>query len=188
LEAARRVLGALRGADSRPTGRLYTELFANGSITRDAFEDVLGALARSGLVRLASATFEKDGRSIPYRKAALTSAGDALEENESPEFSMKVTVESTARKRKGKGKAKAKKAKAPKGKPSGLEEALRAWRLAEAKRRGVPAFRVLTDATLLAIAEARPSSAAELLDVHGIGMKAVENFGAAIFRLVAQSR
>ena len=61
---------ALRGAAHRPTGRLHTELFADGSMTRDDFEEVLGALARAGLVRLVSAVFEKDGKSIPYSKAA----------------------------------------------------------------------------------------------------------------------
>jgi superfamily II DNA helicase RecQ len=57
----------------------------------------------------------------------------------------------------------------------------------EAKRRAVPAFRILSDATLEAIAEARPATAAELLAVPGIGLKSVEDYGAAIFRLVAQS-
>jgi superfamily II DNA helicase RecQ len=193
VEAASRAIGALRGG-ARPTGRLYTELFADGSITRDAFEDVLGAMARAGLARIASATFEKDGQSIPYRKIVLTAAGEAIEEGEEPEFQMKIAVESTARKRKGKAKKKAARAKgkAPKlakakATGAGLADALRAWRLAEAKRRGVPAFRVFNDATLEAIAEARPSSAAELLEVPGIGLKAVENYGAAIFRLVSQT-
>jgi superfamily II DNA helicase RecQ len=187
---------------ARPTGKLHGELFGDGLISRDGFEDVLGALARSGLVRLSSATFEKDGQSIPYRKVVLTPAGEAIEEGETLEFQMKVAVESVARKRKGKGKAKkAAKAKAsrpekaakaptkPAGSagPSDLEQALRTWRLVEAKRRGVPAFRILTDATLQAIAEARPSTASELLAVPGIGLKSVQDYGAAIFRLVAQS-
>jgi superfamily II DNA helicase RecQ len=51
----------------------------------------------------------------------------------------------------------------------------------------VPAFRIWTDVTLKAIAERRPSSAAELIAIPGIGMKAVENYGATIYRLVAQS-
>jgi superfamily II DNA helicase RecQ len=200
-EAARRALDSLRGAAQRPTGKLYAELFPGGSMTRDDFEEVLGALARAGLVRIVSAVFDKDGQSIPYRKAALTTAGEALEDNGKPEFQMKAAVATTTRKRKGRKKA-AQRGRSRKGvvagaapKPSGtspvsstrLEEALRGWRLAEAKRRGVPAFRICTDATLKAIAERRPSSAAELLAIPGIGMKAVENYGATIYRLVAQS-
>jgi DNA topoisomerase-3 len=198
-EAARRAMDALRGAGSRPTGRLHAELFADGSMTRDGFEEVLGALARAGLVRILSAEFEKDGRSIPFRKVALTPAGDALED--APDIQMKVEIERASRKRKGKKVGRKAKGKATKrvpvetpvaAKPRGaaterLEEALRSWRLAEAKRRGIPAFRICTDATLKAMAERRPSTAAELLAVPGIGLKAVENYGAAIYRLVAQS-
>ena len=115
-EAARRIVRALRGTDYRPTGRLHAELFPDASMTRDAFEEVLGALARSGLVRLASAVFEKDGQSIPYRKASLTNAGESLEPDESLEFQMKAATESTARKRKGKGKKSVKKKRSRKEK------------------------------------------------------------------------
>ena len=101
-----------------------------------------------------------------------------------------------AKKRKMKTKSAAKKgakktrkaAPARAGAGSKLEDALRNWRMAEAKRRGVPAFRICSDVTLKAMAERRPSTAAELLAIPGIGMKAVESYGAAIFRLVAQTR
>jgi DNA topoisomerase-3 len=65
-----------------------------------------------------------------------------------------------------------------------LEDALRAWRLAEAKKRGVPAFRILGDRPLRAIAEQRPATGAELLAIPGIGISTVEKYGAQIFRLV----
>jgi DNA topoisomerase-3 len=197
--AAARAIRALWGA-GRPTGRLHAELFPDGSMTRDAFEEVLGALARAGLARIVGAVFEKDGQSIPYRKAALTPDGAALEDGAVPEFQMKVAIERASRKRKGKKKAAKKTARGGKarkeapiavtangGATARLEEALRAWRLSEAKRRGVPAFRICTDATLKGIAEQRPSSAAELLAIPGIGMKTVESHGATIFRLVAES-
>ncbi len=66
----------------------------------------------------------------------------------------------------------------------GVESALRDWRLAEAKRRGVPAFRILTDRTLKELAARRPASAAELLAVPGIGISTVEKYAAQIYRLV----
>jgi DNA topoisomerase-3 len=198
--AAARAIGALRGAGSRPTGRLHAELFPDGSMTRDAFEEVLGALARAGLARIVGAVFEKDGQSIPYRKAALTPEGAAVEEGAVPELQMKVAIERASRKRKGRKQAAKKAARGGKarkeaptsatangGATARLEEALRAWRLTEAKRRGIPAFRICTDATLKGIAEQRPSSAAELLAIPGIGMKTVESHGATIFRLVAES-
>jgi DNA helicase-2/ATP-dependent DNA helicase PcrA len=65
----------------------------------------------------------------------------------------------------------------------GIEGALRAWRLKEARRTGVPAFRIFSDRTLLAIAEARPENAEEFLAVSGIGIRTVEKYGAQIYRM-----
>jgi DNA topoisomerase-3 len=69
---------------------------------------------------------------------------------------------------------------------SRIEEALRTWRLGEAKRRGVPAFRILTDSTLRALAEARPQTASALLAIPGIGIHTVEKYGAQLYRILAQ--
>jgi DNA topoisomerase-3 len=63
-----------------------------------------------------------------------------------------------------------------------LVAALRAWRLEEAKKRRVPAFRVLTNRALVAIAEARPGSTSALSGVSGVGPKLLHSYGA---RLVA---
>ena len=61
-----------------------------------------------------------------------------------------------------------------------LEEALRSWRLAEAKRRGVPAFRIISDQALRAMASRRPGTAGELLAIPGMGISTVEKYGAQI--------
>jgi DNA topoisomerase-3 len=65
-----------------------------------------------------------------------------------------------------------------------VEKALRDWRLAEAKRRNVPAFRILSDKTLQAIAADKPSSIHELLKIPGIGARLAEQYGAQIFRIL----
>ena len=67
---------------------------------------------------------------------------------------------------------------------TGVEEALRKWRLKEAQRLGVPAFRIFNDQTLQAIAARRPSSAAELLAIPGIKIGTVEKHGAEIYRIL----
>jgi DNA topoisomerase-3 len=198
------VLAALRSGEHKPTGKLHTELFPGGEISRDVFEDVLGAMARAGLARLSDAVFEKDGRQIPYRTVRLTLVGRAADETTPIDFTMKETfAPPTKRKRKKKaaarGKqlrsaAKAKKVATPKVKrsPAGadtrVEEALRAWRLTEARRRSVPAFRIFTDQALRAIAEAHPVSAAELLAIPGIGISAVEKYGRQIYRILEEAR
>ena len=65
-----------------------------------------------------------------------------------------------------------------------LEDALRRWRVAEAKRLGVPAFRILTDRALRAIATTRPVTAAELLAIPGIGIATVEKYGHHLYRIL----
>ncbi|HEY0760712.1 MAG TPA: ATP-dependent DNA helicase RecQ [Acidisarcina sp.] len=69
-------LGASRSGPS--SGKLYKELFPSEAITRDQFEELLSAMMRAGLLLLEDATFEKDGRSIPYRKVFLTRDGESL--------------------------------------------------------------------------------------------------------------
>lgn len=66
-----------------------------------------------------------------------------------------------------------------------LFEALRAWRRAQAEADDVPAFVILSDRTLRAIAELRPTSRALLLQVPGIGQAKLERFGDAILAVVA---
>jgi len=199
-----RVVAALRSGEQRSTGKLHTELFPGGEISRDAFEEVLGAMARAGLAQLSDAVFEKDGKQIPYRTVRLTSDGRAVDVATPIEFLMKDTAAPAARRKREKKAAakieesrrpaKAKKVATPKvnrpaaGEGARVEEALRAWRLAEARRRSVPAFRIFTDRALRAIAERRPASAAELLAIPGIGIRTVEKYGLQIYRILEEVR
>ncbi|MFI6426275.1 ATP-dependent helicase [Promicromonospora sp. NPDC050880] len=66
-----------------------------------------------------------------------------------------------------------------------LFDALRDWRLEVARETDKPAYTVLTDATLAAIAEIRPSGTAELARVNGIGPAKIDRYGAAILAIVA---
>jgi superfamily II DNA helicase RecQ len=65
-----------------------------------------------------------------------------------------------------------------------LYTALVRWRTAEAKQRRVPAFRVLSNATLEGIAVARPRDERALLAVKGIGPTLAAKFGEALLALV----
>jgi DNA topoisomerase-3 len=69
-----------------------------------------------------------------------------------------------------------------------LVEALKAWRLAEARKRKVPAFRILTDRVLGAIAVARPENGRELMAIHGVGPALTERYGTEILSLVSRRR
>ncbi|MHA7209447.1 ATP-dependent DNA helicase UvrD2 [Arthrobacter sp. MDT1-65] len=63
-------------------------------------------------------------------------------------------------------------------------DALRAWRLAEARDKDVPAFVVFTDATLVAIAEARPETLEELGGLAGVGSAKLERYGDAVLGIL----
>jgi DNA topoisomerase-3 len=68
-----------------------------------------------------------------------------------------------------------------------IDEALRAWRLGEARRRGIPAFRILTDRVLNAIATARPGDEGGLLEVPGIGPRITREYGEEILSIVSRT-
>ena len=63
--------------------------------------------------------------------------------------------------------------------------ALRAWRTRRAHDDGVPAFVVAHDTTLLAIAEARPTTLGALSRVKGMGPTKLERYGAEILAAIA---
>jgi superfamily II DNA helicase RecQ len=199
LERSSLILGALRKMDSTGAGRLYTTVFPSGTPARRTFEDLLGAMARAGLVDLVDASFEKDGKRIDFRRVSIT----ALGRDEGANVELMIPVEESAPRRRTsrlarKKKTASKKVAAPMKKAapqpaapaddgSALAASLKAWRLSEAKTRGIPAFRILTDRTLMAIVEERPQTTRELLAIPGMGLPAVEKYGAKIFRIIAQS-
>jgi DNA topoisomerase-3 len=208
--AADVVLSALRMRDGRSIGQLQRELEGDTPGDRRLIDRVVAALARAGAVAVASASFEKDGKTISYARVTLVRGGetDALlfpeaEESEAatsrrPPRRAKagaagaMRASATAR---GAGSAgvatkrgarpKAPRARAKTADPgSPLVQSLRAWRLSEAKRKRVPAFRILTDRVLFAIAERKPRSAEELMAVDGVGEKLVKNYGRVLLSLV----
>ena len=188
---ARSMIEALRSG-GRSLGKLHGELCGN-EVDRDAFEELAGAMARACLLRLTDEIFEKDGKTIPYRKAYLTRDAEHLDEDTPLHLTIRDTAPLADTSRKRTRKAPRKKKRLPKetvvqsaARPFPVEGLLRSWRIGLAKKQGVPAFRILSDKVLLAIAEQRPRTAAELLAIHGIGMAAVEKYGAQIYRILNQ--
>jgi DNA helicase-2/ATP-dependent DNA helicase PcrA len=62
---------------------------------------------------------------------------------------------------------------------------LREWRLAVSIEQGVPAYVVFSDATLQAIAAARPVSRGELAGIPGVGAVKLDRYGSAVLELCA---
>jgi ATP-dependent DNA helicase RecQ len=67
-----------------------------------------------------------------------------------------------------------------------LWEALRAWRLQEARRQELPPYVIFHDSTLAEIARRRPGSLTALASISGIGTSKLERYGSAIIDIVAE--
>lgn len=59
-------------------------------------------------------------------------------------------------------------------------QALKDWRLHEARQKGVPAFRIMSDKVLLAICAAQPDSEDDLRQISGVSPRLADKHGAAI--------
>jgi superfamily II DNA helicase RecQ len=68
-----------------------------------------------------------------------------------------------------------------------VHDALRAWRAARARELGVPAYRVLTNRQLEALARARPSDPGLLLALEGIGPATARVHGDAIVARIREA-
>jgi ATP-dependent DNA helicase RecQ len=187
----------LRGVDYKATGTLQRSLDAAGRFSRDEFEGLLDAMVRAGLIGIEDAEYEKDGEVRRFRKVRLTDAGlelhagsqvellisdGVVEEFDVPASAPKaraVKAKAVAKSRAGKTAMAAEWSAAAEA----LAKRLREWRATEAKRLRVPAYVVLHDKTLTALAQARPENSKELLEIDGMGPAKVEKFGEAILGL-----
>jgi RecQ family ATP-dependent DNA helicase len=186
----------LRPVDYKAAGTLQRGVDPAGRLSRDEFDALLDAMVRARIIEMEDAEYEKDGEVRRFRKIRLTEAG--LEVRTSTPIELLVSdgvvedfVERDAAPRRA---AKAER-RAPGSKPAAevrpslsiagelLAARLKEWRTSEAKRLRVPAYCVLHDRTLTAVALARPKNPRELLDIEGIGQAKAEKFGAAILGL-----
>ncbi|MFD9791815.1 ATP-dependent DNA helicase UvrD2 [Streptomyces sp. NPDC059070] len=67
----------------------------------------------------------------------------------------------------------------------GLYERLRDWRAGQARQLGQPPYCVFTDKTLMAIAEAVPSTGGELAVISGVGARKLDRFGTDVLAICA---
>jgi ATP-dependent DNA helicase RecQ len=173
----RTILRALEGR-GQSTGKLFTELRLRKD--RDDFDSLLEGLARAGLIEILNDTFRApDGKDITYKKATITYEG------RDPDDATLATV--WIRGGGGGRVAKVKAVKKPEvaerkltAAETELEDALRAWRSALAKKSGAPAFTVFADSTMRALAMAAPRTMEDLRMVKGLGPVKVEKLGAEI--------
>ncbi|MEO8129871.1 MAG: helicase-related protein, partial [Bryobacteraceae bacterium] len=70
----------------------------------------------------------------------------------------------------------------------GLLAHMKQWRRELAHARGIPAFMILHDTTLLDLCRKQPGDLSELLHVTGIGERKAESYGAEILKALARFR
>ncbi len=192
-EAAEAIFQALRERDGQATGRLHTACASTGLERRD-FEEVLGGLARAGLLKVTADTFAKDGRDISFKRAFILPAARTAASTAAIEFTLSGDSGDGASgggAGRGRGKGKGTTGKPARRAPeadAGLVAMLKQWRLLESRRNGLPAFRVLTDRTLTGIAAARPQDEAGLLAVSGFGPALLRRYGQRLLSLCQGSQ
>ena len=199
---AESVLEEIRPVDYKAGGTLQKSIDPSGRITRGDFDAVLDAMARARLITIEDTEYEKDGEIRHYRKISATDTGRArsafqtdllLSNGIAEEFavltsrkrSQKVTKQPKASQQPASDASTSVSATTARLSEEGeaLASRLKEWRTREAKRLRIPAYCILHDRTLTAVALARPASRRELLAIDGIGPMKGEKFGPAILEI-----
>jgi DNA topoisomerase-3 len=205
----RTILESLLERDRVGTGSLFKQVSGqHGWLDRGSFEELLVGLVRAGLLQIDRDSFEKNGETIHFQRACLSFAGRkadlsgdfddvalAIEfEHKGARKGRKSAGKAGGRKKAASSRRKSASGSAAKNKPElaptspehvELLEALREWRLGEARKRRIPAFRILTNRVLGSVASSCPRDEDELLSISGIGEKLAEKYGAELLRIVA---
>ena len=194
------IVDKLRPVNYMATGTLQRSIELAAGMSRGEFDGLLDAMVRAGLIEIEEAEFEKNGEILRFRKVMLTE--NAMEVRAATPLALLLAdgiadefssgSEDLPQKKKAKTAARIapQNAAGKETNPTPADPAsevlaalLREWRAAEAKRLRVPAFVVLHDRTLQAVAVARPGNVSQLLAINGIGPAKVERFGAAILKI-----
>ncbi len=187
------VLRALRAVAPRDLtmGQLHRDV--SEDLSRGEIVRLVSGLARAGWVRLRDDFMEKDGKTITFQRVTVVGA-----ETDLPDVSQIMldaapapAARSRARADRPNRERRTRKTRAPRANgatggrvsvadagPVGV--ALRTFRAAEARRLGVPAFRIFSDRVLVAMVAAKPSSVDELSTVSGVGPSLVNRYGNAL--------
>ncbi len=120
-----------------------------------------------------------------YRTLSLTQAGRDVMTGRTPQIAL--TLPEPARPRTRSRKTPRTSAATETASPESIV-ALREWRRREAARRSVPAYVVLHDRTLTALAAARPSTLQALAEIPGIGPAKLQAYGSDLLAVLATEK
>jgi ATP-dependent DNA helicase RecQ len=205
----REILSALENR-STSTGKLFTDLHLMKD--RKDFDTLLDGLARAALITLTNDTFRTpEGKDITYRKAAITHEGRTPDDATLDTVWLRTNLSAPPSRKKSTTKSGAPSSPRPGpdravlarlgGRASssakvGSQDAgaltpaaehlftqLRNWRTEQARPTKTPAFMILSDAVLRAIATAAPQNLSALHAIPGMGPTKVDRYGADLIAI-----
>jgi ATP-dependent DNA helicase RecQ len=181
----REILSALENR-STSTGKLFTDLHLMKD--RKDFDTLLDGLARAALISLANDTFTSpEGRDITYKKASITHEGRTPDDATLDTVWLRTSISAAPSGKKSTSKSRSTKpAAGPQAFSPAAEklfEQLRNWRTETARPTKTPAFMILSDAVLRAIASTAPQNLTALHAVPGMGPTKVDRFGADLIAI-----
>ncbi|MDH3784841.1 MAG: ATP-dependent DNA helicase, partial [Acidobacteriota bacterium] len=164
------VMEAVRRRDGSTPGQLQKALFG-GRKERRELEQLLAILLRGGWLRETRDSFDKDGRTIEFRRLHAALSKD---ETDNPEELRVELATVTVKKITPVGDA-----------DPGLLQTLTDWRRDEARSRNVPAYCVFPNQALNGLAVARPETPAALGQIKGLGAKRIERYGTRLLEIIS---
>jgi superfamily II DNA helicase RecQ len=210
---AQAIADDLRTVDYKATGTLQRSIDLLSRLDRGDFDALLDSMVRARLIEIEDAVFEKDGEVKRYRKVRLTATGLELRPSTPLDLLLSDGVvkelsgpkntpvrSKKSKSTKSESKSDSKKSSAANSLSStsysdgarplsvadeALASRIKEWRAALAKQLRVPAYVVLHDRSVNAIALARPKNPRQLLDIGGMGPAKVERFGEEILELLS---
>nr|WP_141731746.1 DNA topoisomerase 3 [Oligoflexus tunisiensis] len=186
------VLQLAREARPVSTGKLYRDYAQSLDLHRRDYEDLLQVLTEAGFLTMESASFVKDGETIDYKTVALSQPADRIIWDELKRTTVRLdrsagskAPSTSSRKRQG-ASARSSREERLDNIDHALLEELKVWRKSESKKRKVPAYRVLSDRSLEALASQKPRDRSRLLEVHGIGEAKLELYADSLLALISR--
>jgi ATP-dependent DNA helicase RecQ len=187
----REILSALENR-STSTGKLFTDLHLMKD--RKDFDTLLDGLARAGLLAFTNDTFRTpEGNDVTYRKVAITHEGRTPDEATLDTVWLRTSISDTSSTRKksstkSRSGSSVSRMSASADKPLNpaaeeLFEHLRNWRTEQARPNHTPAFMILSDSVLRAIATSTPQNLSSLHAVSGMGPTKVDRYGADLIAI-----
>jgi DNA topoisomerase-3 len=193
IKAVTIIMSSISTHSGLPSGKLFQALEeAKIGISRPIFENLMTLLEKNKWIESKETSFEKDGRNITYRNIFIRKSINtiAAQELSSLQISSMPRADIGRKSLKKNGR----KDQSKKGPFSvrplankntvGILDPLKAWRLTQARKKNIPAFRILTDKALHSICEQQPHSITELLEISSINRKAIVQYGDDIIRIV----